>query len=197
MRFSLKWPVLRSSRATSQPCGTSRRRGLRAWAADRLAARRRGTVAIEFAAIALPFLLLLLGTLETSLILFTGAAIDGAAREAAREIRVGATQQGADPVGLFRAKMCGSLFLVSCDDVLFDVRSFGSFAAISVPALYNAEGAPQSTQFSPGDAGEIVIVRASYRWAFQTPLMSHVFGSSDREVNATVVFRNEPFKIGS
>ena len=48
-----------------------------------------------------------------------------------------------------------------------------------------------------GQAGEIVIVRASFRWTFRTPLMSHAFGSNDREVNATVVFRNEPFKVGS
>jgi hypothetical protein len=75
-----------------------------------------------------------------------------------------------------------------------DVRSFGSFGAVSVPPLYDENGNPNSTAFQPGDAGEIVIVRTSLRWTYHTPLLSHAMGSATRELTSVQVFRNEPFR---
>lgn len=170
---------------------------LRPWAASRYAARRRGAVAIEFAAVVVPFLLLLLGTLEISLILFSGAVLDGAAREAARKIRIGQAQTEADPLASFKTNLCDRLFYVACGAVVIDVRSFSNFTVVAVPPLYDAKGKPEPPVFLPGDAGEIVVVRTSYRWVYKTPLIATAFGADSQEVTATIVFRNEPFKLGT
>src|SRR3546814_9108371 len=47
----------------------------------------RGSALIEFALIAPPFFLLLIGTLEVSMMFFASAVLEGATKEAARQIR--------------------------------------------------------------------------------------------------------------
>jgi Flp pilus assembly protein TadG len=161
---------------------------------SRLAASRSGSFAPEFAVVAVPAVLLLTGTIELGIASLNGVVLDGATREAARQIRTGQTQEAADPLESFRTRLCGELTgLFDCSGVLFDVRSFPTFSAVSVPPLYDENGDPIPPVFQPGEAGEIVVVRSTMRWAFQTPLLSHVVGDF-KDVSSTIVFRNEPYK---
>jgi Flp pilus assembly protein TadG len=160
----------------------------------RLAASRSGSVSLEFAAVALPVLGLLSGTMELGIASLNGVVLDGATREAARQIRTGQAQLSADPLATFRTRLCTELAgVMACERVLFDVRSFPTFASVSVPPLRDAAGNPITPAFQPGDAGEIVVVRSTLRWEFQTPLVSHVLGAH-KDVGSTIVFRNEPYK---
>jgi Flp pilus assembly protein TadG len=159
----------------------------------RMLACRRGSVALEFAAVAAPFFLLLSGTVELGLLAVNGAILDGATREAARQIRTGQAQASDDPVSIFRNRLCQEVAgMVDCDRITFDVRSFPNFSSVSVPPLYDQEGNLQPTSFQPGDASEVVIVRTTMRWSFVTPLLSQVVGAG-RNLTASFVFRNEPF----
>jgi Flp pilus assembly protein TadG len=155
---------------------------------------RRGNVSLEFAAVALPFVLLVCGTVEIGLFAVSGAVLDGATREAARQIRTGQAQLSSDPLATFRNRLCNELAgMVDCSRVVLDVRSFPSFGSVSVPPLFDENGNPLPTAFDAGESSEVVVVRTTMRWSFATPLVSHVIGAA-RDLTSTFVFRNEPFK---
>ena len=60
----------------------------------RLRNDERGSAAVEFAIVALPFLLLLVGLISISLYFFTNFTMESAVLNAARAIRTGQLQQG-------------------------------------------------------------------------------------------------------
>src|SRR3546814_1488334 len=64
---------------------------------------------IEFALVGPPFLLLLAGILEISVMFFASSVIEGATKEAARQIRTGQIQGAADPMTTFRNELCDGL----------------------------------------------------------------------------------------
>ena len=54
--------------------------------------------------------------------------------------------------------------------------------------------------FSPGKAGDIVLVRAFYQWRLFTPLldgMAATLNGGSTLITATSVFRNEPYAVSS
>ena len=82
----------------------------------RLRGDERGSTAVEFAIVALPFLLLLVGLMSVSLYFFTNFTMESAVLNAARAIRTGQLQQGQgaytgmttneDKRDAFKATMC-------------------------------------------------------------------------------------------
>jgi Flp pilus assembly protein TadG len=149
---------------------------------------------LEFAVVAIPFFLLVCGTVELGLFAVSGAVLDGATREASRQIRTGQAQQSADPLTTFRSRLCNQVSgMIDCNRIAFDVRSFSDFSSVNVPPLYDAEGNLQPTGFSAGASSEVVVVRTTIRWNFATPLLTHVIGTA-KDLTSTFVFRNEPFK---
>jgi hypothetical protein len=50
--------------------------------------------------------------------------------------------------------------------------------------------------FQPGDAGDVVVVRAFYTWPMLTPTVGTTFSNmagGKRLLEASIAFRNEPF----
>ena len=64
----------------------------------RFARSKAGVTAVEFALVAPPFLMLLFGTLETSIMYFVATNLEGEVQVAARQIRTGNVQASANPV---------------------------------------------------------------------------------------------------
>jgi Flp pilus assembly protein TadG len=161
-----------------------------------LLASASGTVAVELALLAPVFLTMVFGILEIGFVMSTNSVMDGAARDAARQIRTGQAQLSGDAVGAFKNALCNELTgYVACADLVFDVRSFASFSAVDLPPIYNAAGRP-TTQFAPGGPGQIVAARISYRYRFIAPLVGRMFnpdGSNSILLMSTVVFKNEPY----
>src|SRR3546814_2727081 len=62
----------------------------------------RGSALIEFALIAPPFFLLLIGTLEVSMMFFASAVLEGATKEAARQIRTRSEEHTSELQSLMR-----------------------------------------------------------------------------------------------
>jgi len=155
-----------------------------------------GSVLMEFALVAPPFMLLLVGTLEFATMYFAGSVIEGATKEAARQIRTGQIQGSADPLAAFQAELCGSLAgVIDCTEVLFTVQTFSSFSAVSMPLEVDEDGEIVSPGFSPGGSAAVTVVRAIYRWDFLTPMMEHVLpsGLAGHLLVSTVAFQNEPY----
>lgn len=180
-------------------CGLSpARRTLRAAARFFSAPLRddRGSALVEFALVAPLFMLLLVGTIEVAIMFFASSVIEGATKEAARQIRTGQVQQSADPLAAFQAKLCGDLVgVIDCNEVVFTVQTFSNFSAVSMPLEYDEDGEIINPGFFPGGSTAITVVRAVYRWDFMTPMMEQVLpgGLAGHLLVSTVAFQNEPY----
>lgn len=166
---------------------------------NRFRHNKDGASAIEFAIVAVPFLGLLMAIFETTLIFFTQSALETGVANAGRLIRTGQVQTQGISEQDFKTAVCDSLAgYLNCDaNLTVDVRSFSSFASVTLPPALDGDGELNGgTQFSPGNTSEVVVVRAFYVWDMVTP--DHVTGLSNmsngrRLIAAASAFRNEPF----
>lgn len=161
----------------------------------RVLRRRDGATAVEWAVIMAPFLTLCFGIIETAMMFFVAATLEGQVEKAARQIRTGVVQQSGNPERTFRRLLCTDSF-IDCKEVLVDVRTFPNFASITYPDFFDQDGQATSPSFRAGNAGDIVVVRVAYPWQMLTPFMGRLLadtGSSTKMLNAAAVFRSEPY----
>ena len=157
---------------------------------------RSGVTAVEFALVAPPFLMILFGTLETSLMYFIATTMEGEVQTAARQIRTGNVQVADDPLEAFRDLLCENLDnVLACDAVAIDVRTFPNFGDMDRPPLLDEDGNPQNENFDPGQGGSVVLVRIAYRYPLYTPFLGDFIGagSGHFDMYAAAAFQNEPF----
>jgi len=190
----------------AQPAGGRRgrfahalRSGVRArglWRALRRRRRRDGVAAIEFAFVAIPFLILLFAILEIGGLLVLDASLENAMIETNRLIRTGQAQEGGLNQEGFRTAICDrmTIFEANCADNLFvDVRVVPQFRNQNPPQP-SEDGFPQ--EFQIGEAGDLILVRVWYRHRLLSPLMQQAvsrFGDGNAIVAVTTAFKNEPF----
>jgi Flp pilus assembly protein TadG len=158
----------------------------------------RGSALIEFALVGPPFILLMIGILEISMMFFTSSVIEGATKEAARQIRTGQIQGSADPLAAFQTELCGALLgVIDCQKVVFNVQTFSSFSTVSMPVELDEDGEIVNVGFTPGSSGAVTVVRSMYRWQFITPLISNAIpaGLGGHMLVSTVAFQNEPYNV--
>ena len=161
----------------------------------------RGAVAVEFALIAAPFFILLLGLVEVALLFLMTTTLDHGVTQASRQIRTGQIQAGSGLKKEFSDLVCGNLFkLLECDSRLhIDVQRYDDFVASDA-----GDGLPikgdgtlnTSFQYTPGGPNEIVLVQVYYEWKLITPILSSGLSNmadGKRLLHSTAVFRNEPF----
>lgn len=160
---------------------------------------QKGTAAMEFAIVALPFFTLMFAALDFGLMRFATSTLENGISEAARQIRTGQVAANGITAQQFRAMVCENIeLLLQCDQRLgVDVRVFDSFADVDFPAAIDANGnLTGAFQFQPGAPGDIVLVRVFYNWPMLTPIfgdaMSNMSGNG-RLLSASAAFRNEPF----
>ena len=164
---------------------------------------KRGSVAVEFGLVVMPFFLLTFGLAEIAMLGFAQTSLDFAISETARQIRTGRAQMDGVSEAEIKAQLCDDLnnfVVMGCDGNLFlDVDRFNSF----VDASNGANDPIQDNQFqtagmgyTPGAPSDIVVVRAYYRWQIMTPLFEPVFqnvSGGERILVSTMMFRNEPY----
>ena len=186
---------------------------------SRLARAEGGATAIEFSIIAIPFLFLLLATLELGLIFVANTSLQNATFAAARQIRVGElaaagksqTSSNGAQIDLadFKALICKNMPLTSAGDcashLYLDVRELPDFTTAVAQSPY--KGSTLDTSgfcFYSGASGSIVQMRAYYLWPIFTPLLldplvnTHAVAGDDSStgdwfaLTSHEVFRNEP-----
>lgn len=156
---------------------------------------RTGTVALEFALLLPLFLTLVFMVIELGLLCLTQGALDNATRNAARLIETGQVQQAGNSQALFRSALCRvfSTTLMNCDGLTWQVRSGNSFATLYAAA--NATGASAPSSFSPGDAGDRVVVQVHYSPSLVLPFLSEFLsGDGTPRLSSTTAFQNEPYE---
>lgn len=179
-------------------------RQLRPGRAARCFVRRQdGAAAVEFALVALPFLALIFAILETALVFFANQTLEAAATESARLIMTGQAQNaGYSQDDFKRQVVCDYLktgvSLFDCENgVEVDVKSYTSFTSIdTAPPVKNGDLDTSNMSYTPGTAGDIVVLRLYYKWPIYVSLLGNdlsTLSGGYRLLVATSVFRNEPF----
>ena len=167
----------------------------------RFAAARAGATAVEFALVATPFFLLMMGVIELSLAFLLSTSLENATTEAARKIRTGELQtKGGATAQTFRDDVCANLGWLASDcptKLSVDVRTFQTFASVNMPSpVSNGTFNPGALMFQAGGPNDIVVVRTYYRWSFVTPLIGQAMQQmkdGSMLVVSTATFRNEPY----
>jgi Flp pilus assembly protein TadG len=178
--------------------------------------RRRGfladenaATAVEFGLVAAPFLALIVGIIQTFLVIFASQLLETVVSQASRQILTNQAQTaGTTQVG-FAAQVCDQVrILFNCNNLMIDVETYSSFSATNIgsafpqtnstlPALtFNAQGqVTNAWQYSPGSSGSVVVVRVMYQWpVFGGPLGFNLANlpNGNRLIMAAAAFQNEP-----
>jgi Flp pilus assembly protein TadG len=161
-------------------------------------ASRRGATAVEFALIALPLITLIFASLQVAVIFFFDQALQTATQKAARQLLTGSVQDAGLSQKQFENIVCGNLpTQFNCNNLMVDVESSSSFAAANTAPLVPANNPNNNWSYSPGNAGDIVIMRVMYDWpVLGGPLAVGLANQPDggHLMVATAVFKNEPFQ---
>ncbi len=157
-------------------------------------------VAVEFALVALPLIMLTLAIIEIGIMLLTSVTLHGALETAARKLRTGEVYQAGTETQqrlAFEQALCDELMLTACDEVIYDVRSAGTYGTLSLPtlALDPTSGLPATPVFLPGDRGEITAARVYTRHQFITPFLGRLFHDDlgGRLIAYAAVVKGEPW----
>ncbi|MCZ8545737.1 pilus assembly protein [Mesorhizobium qingshengii] len=166
---------------------------------------RRGSTALEFAILAIPFALLVFAILE-SCISFAGQEVmANITDDIARQLRTGQLR-AADVAGNnLRDKICVKLEIIVSQDcpnqLLVDLRQYATFAdaALAGFKIQNNDvvltqgAAAQSFTVAPGPAESRNMLRVFYKWPIMTDLLAQSMGGNKTLHFASVTWQNEPF----
>ena len=128
-----------------------------------------GSMAIEFAAVVGPFLMLLMGTMIVGLYFFVTFSLENAVEQASRQIRTGQAQLAGMTKDQFKASVCSHApgFIDCTTDLRVNVIQVSGFnSAIPTSCLDgggNLIGNPANDPV-PGSAGQVVLVMVCYEW---------------------------------
>ncbi len=164
---------------------------------------QEGVTAVEFSLLALPLVVMVIGTIEIALMFTTQSLLDASTYTAARMIRTGQIQQsGSDePEEIFRETLCDfAALLIPCGDIQFQVTNLPNFGdADGMPdATFDDDGNMQGQGFDPGGVSAVVLIRVAYRYSIITPLMQPVLtnrSDGSRIMMSTIVLQTEPYEF--
>jgi Flp pilus assembly protein TadG len=133
----------------------------------RLIRDKKATAAVEFAFLALPFIVLIVGALQLFILLLTQQLIETAAEQIGRKILTGYVQKQAMTQSQFVTMACGLLpSTLNCNKLVIDVSVASSFStAVTARPSVASIGNPTATtvlNYQPGTAGQIVVLRLMY-----------------------------------
>ena len=158
----------------------------------RLLACRRGSAALEFAIVSLPFLGLLIGVMTVATYFYLQFALDYSLQEAVRQVQLGKVPGTTTAASFTGTVLCPILVtFVPCANVLVSVQPVADY--------YNASfvsAAAQQSAFCVGAPGQLMYARAVYR----APILATIYplaaavagpGSSGNSIVSAAAFANE------
>lgn len=160
---------------------------------------RRGSAAVEFAMIVVPFFMMLFAIVETGLVFFAQQTLETATQDASRLVLTGQAQNAGYTQSQFKTALCNNLpsFFNCAGGIYVNVTNYANFNAVAPNMPIDASGNfINSFQYSPGGSGVVTLVQTYYMWPiFVTSLgynLANVNGHY-RLLVATAAFRNEPY----
>lgn len=187
----------------------TRRAGRRSWLRN-----ESGIATLEFAMITPVLLLLLMGIIELSMIMFTTAVMESATNITSRLGKTGYTESGVtreqEIINSIENRTAGLLdpALITIDTKVYtDFSDVGQPEPCLDPTTAPCPGTPDvnfvdingngswdadMAQAGLGQAGDVVVYTVSYPWPVMTPLISNIIGNPFT-ITVRSVVRNEPF----
>lgn len=173
----------------------------------------KGSVAIEFSMLILPFALLTFAILESCISFAAQTVLTNAADDVARQFRTGqlrAPNTAAEQEELRKTvttQICGRLEVIvskGCDGLLIDLRTFENFSdaaqygfVIEKDKVVLTPGNITEPDFAiaPGPTMSRNMLRVFYKWPVVTDFMSRYMANIDGKTLhfASFVWQNEPF----
>lgn len=188
--------------------GKDRSKRLRPGKGQGKAARRfgrdaSGSVAIEFAALIIPFCLLVFAILESCIAFAAQQVLSNATDDVARQFRTGQIRPAdvtSNPT-LVRDKICAKLEVLvakGCPDLVVDLKTYTSFKDAAAKRIAFAGNDIDVTGFGidPGASESKNQLRVFYRWPVMTDFMRKSMSNlkdGKTLLFATVTWQNEPF----
>ncbi|PCH80377.1 MAG: hypothetical protein COB90_08525 [Hyphomicrobiales bacterium] len=168
----------------------------------RLQRDERGSVAVEFALLTVPFFAILFFIIENALVLWVRESLATSVVDTGRLIRTGQVQTANMGKDAFRSRVCQNMHIMStyCEtNIRVDVREFTSFADVTFQPPFDDDGnflGTDATQYQPGQRQSVIIMSLFLRWSPALPILSSYSNTPDGDIlmSASTVFRNEPFK---
>jgi Flp pilus assembly protein TadG len=156
-----------------------------------------GVTAIEFALLAGPFFLLLMGIVESSLLFFAGQVLESSVDDVARKIRTGQLDQSLTQQ-MLRDEICdASALLFSCDSLNIDMQVVAKFADLGDrPEPTGGAIDANDFQFSAAGPKQIVMVTVLTEWPVYTNYLQQYLSnlnSGNALLSAVAVFKTEPY----
>lgn len=182
---------------TQEPRGNKRSRGTLA----RFRRDGKGSIAIEFGLLALPFFLLIFAILESCISFAAQQLMSNVTDDVARQFRTGQIKSADITEQQLRDMICDDLDIVvssGCPGLEIDLKRYDTFAEAAGKRITFKEGDIDTTGFSvePGQSLSKNQLRVFYRWPVMTDLLRKSMSNlSDGKTLhfATVTWQNEPF----
>ena len=166
--------------------------------ARQLVRDRRGSAAVEFALVSMPFFVLLFMVLEIGLAFLIDSTLETAVSEGGRLIRTGQAEAQGFEVNRFKQEVCErmSVFAADCANrATIDVQTIASFDTPPADPIVDGELQAQNC-YNGGTAGDLVLVRVWYRQPMIAPFMQGAvlrLNGTTVLLKGATVFRNEPW----
>lgn len=178
------------------------RRGKRRW---RFLRDRRGSIAIEFSMLAIPFSLLTFAILESCISFAGSQMLANATDTVARQLRTGQIKAAGLTETQVKALICDEIDLLvasGCPGLKIDLRQYATFKdAANMKIVYVGSGsekqlASSNFGFDPGNSMTKNMLRVFYEWPVMTDFMrkamSNLKGGKTLHF-ASMTWQNEPF----
>lgn len=163
---------------------------------------RRGSVSIEFGMLAVPFVMLIMAIVETSISFAAQQIMANAADDLARELRTGRLKPADATATVVRQRICDQMAMITnstCPGLFIDLKSYTTFAAAAaVTTKFTADNDLNTDGFTvaPGGAETKNMLRVYYKWPVMLDLMrksmSNLKGGNTLLMTVTT-WQNEPF----
>jgi len=167
----------------------------------RFFAARRGSTAVEFAMVAMPFFFMMFAVLELAFVFVLDSVLENAVIETGRLVRTGQANSQGFTADRFKTAMCDrmSIFSSNCTArVTVDVREIPQFTNPNPPdPTAGGTFSEAGLGYDNGDPGSLMLVRAWYRHQLVTPFLAQGLdrmGDGKAILTATTAFRNEPWQ---
>jgi Flp pilus assembly protein TadG len=166
---------------------------------------KRGSVAIEFAMLIIPFSMLTFAILESCVSFAASQLLANGTDNIARQLRTGQLKKADITEDIIRAKLCAQIQIIvskDCPGLKFDLRQVNTFKeAADLKVVFNGSGqerelASTNFTFKPGVSMTKNTLRVFYEW----PVITNFISASLANLKggkvlhySSVTWQNEPF----
>ena len=169
---------------------------------QRFVKSRRGSVAVEFAMIAPLFFAMLFAIIETAIVFVAGQVLETSVQDTARLVLTGqVSSTSGTTMQQLRDNICNrASAMFTCANLVVDVKTYSAFSTADFTSKpIDACTSTNTSGFILGNPGDVMVVRAFYKWPLYVTGLGYYIGGTNSGVRcnlklltSTSVFRNEP-----